>query len=109
MAKKQSRIDELFAAGIDYSIPIDKFARKAQALFNRIAKKQKIRARCANSEYGDGAARLYLQNDRVDSYTLALFDYEMRQLVEDYDPMIKLKLFIDKVSVGGWEINISFC
>ncbi len=95
-------------AKTDFSIPIDKFARKAQALFNKIAKKQKVRARCANSEYGDAAARLYLENDRVDTYTLALFDYEVRELVEDYNPMIEIGLLIKTISVGGWEINIDF-
>ena len=95
-------------AKTDFSIQIDKFARKAQALFNKIAKERKLYVRCSGSEYGDAAARLYLENDRVDTTTLLIFDNAVRELVEDYRPIYETGLLINNVSVGGWEINIDF-
>lgn len=92
----------------DYSIQIDMFARKAQALFNKIAKERKVHVRCSGSEYDDASARLYMQNDKVDTTTLMLFDVAVRELVEDYRPIFETGLLINTVSVGGWEININF-
>jgi len=108
MAKKQSRIDELFKADIDYSIPIDRFAKKAKALLNKLAKEMKDPIRSDGAEYSDASARISVDN-RVTVGFLVAYDKAVRELAEDYKPLIPLNLPIVSVGVGSYEICIEFC
>ncbi len=108
MAKTKTRLDELFAAGIDYSMPIDRFARKAKALLNSLGKKMKESGRSNGAEYGDGAARIYL-SEPVSIELLVAFDKEVRILAEDTKEIAKLNMSIENITIGGYEIDIAFC
>ncbi len=110
MAK--TRLDELFDAGIDYSLPIDVFSRKARTLFNRMAKARNIKTRCRAAEYSDGAGRLYM---RIGDDWLAHlgdlfidFDLEVTALVHEQQRLRRLDLSITKVVLAGDEILINF-
>ncbi len=107
MAKKQSRIDELFEAGIDYSIPIDKFARKALALLNKLGREMKEYPYTDGAEYNDGGARIYAGGMSVK--LLAKFDKAVRKLAREHNGMKKLKLKVTSVEVRSSEIFVSFC
>jgi len=107
MAKK-TRIDELFEAGIDYSVPIDRFARKAMPLLNRLAKKMKNPIRSGGAEYNDGGARIYV-NGRTSAKFLTAYEKAVRKLAREHKELKKLKLPVVSVELGGYEIFISFC
>ena len=106
MAKKQSRIDELFEAGIDYSIPIDKFARKALALLNKLGREMKERPYTDGAEYNDGGARIYAAGMSIK--LLAKFDKAVRKLAREHTGMKKLKLKVTSVEVRSSGIFVSF-
>ena len=108
MAKKMTRIDELNKAGIDYSIPIDRFARNARALVNKIAKAMKDPIRHGGGHYNDGGARIYVTH-RVSAKFLTAYDKAVRKLAREHAGMMKLKLRVTSVEVGGYEIFVSFC
>ncbi len=106
MAKK-TRIDELFEAGIDYSIPIDRFAKKAKALLNKLAKEMKDPIRSDYGGYNDRAAEISIDAPVTISFLVA-YDRAVRELAEDYKPLIPLKMSVVDVTVQGWEINVAF-
>lgn len=108
MAKKMSRLDELWDAEIDYSIPIDRFAKKAKALLNKLAKEMKDPIRSDGAVYNDGGARIYVTHG-VSASFLAAFDKAVRELAEDYKPLTPLKIPVVSVEVGGFEILVNFC
>ncbi len=108
MAKKKSRIDELFEAGIDYSNPIDRFAVKAGKLLNSLRRKMKETGRSDGAEYVDGSARIYL-SEPVSIDLLVEFDREVRILAEDTKEIAKLDMPIVSITVGGYQILVSFC
>lgn len=106
MAKKQSRIDELAAAGIDYSMPIDRFARKALALLRKLAREMKERPYTDGAEYNDAGARIYASGLSVK--LLAKFDKAVRKLAREHRELKELKLRVTSVEVLGREIFVSF-
>jgi len=110
-AKKRTTFEDLRKAGVDYSIPIDKFSRKAKAMFNKLAKKKGYRVRCDGAEYNDGSARLYL-TDELSINLLCEFSNEVHILVEDFMPTAKLvwdhNLRLKDVTVGNYEITVVF-
>ncbi len=109
MAKKmKTRLDELFEADIDYSNPIDRFARKAGKLLNSLRWKMKETGRSDGAEYGDGSARIYL-SEPVSIDLLVAFDREVRILAEDTKEIAKLDMPIVNITVGSYEINVAFC
>ena len=110
MAK--TRLDELFDEGIDYSMPIDVFSRKARTLFNRMARNDGLETRCSSAEYSDGAARMYM---KVGDDWLAnlgdlfiFFDEEVCELALENAKLKKLNLPIIKVMLNGDEILLQF-
>ena len=105
--KKMSRIDELFAAGIDYSMPIDRFARKALALLNKLGREMKERPYTDGAEYNDAGARIYASGMSIK--LLAKFDKAVRKLAREHKELKKLKLKVTSVEVIGREIFVSFC
>jgi len=106
MAKKQSRIDELFKADIDYSMPLDRFARKALALLRKLAREMKERPYTDGAEYNDGGARIYASGMSIK--LLAKFDKAVRKLAREHRELKKLKLKVTSVEVIGREIFVSF-
>lgn len=104
--KKMSRTDELFEAEIDYSMPIDRFARKALALLNKLAREMKERPYTDGAEYNDAAARIYASGLSVK--LLAKFDKAVRKLAREHRELKKLKLKVTSVKVISSEIFISF-
>jgi len=105
--KKMSRIDELFEAEIDYSMPIDRFARKALALFRKLAREMKERPYTDCAEYNDGGARIYVSGASIQ--LLAKFDKAVRKLAREHKELKKLKLPIVSVEIRSDEIFVSFC
>lgn len=112
MAKMtKTRLDELFEAEIDYSMPINAFANKAKALFNKMAKAAGIKTRVYAAEYGDGSARLYMSCD--DELTklsgvLALFPFNVELLASENKKLTKLSLPVKSVTFHGDEIDVNF-
>lgn len=106
MAKKQSRIDELFEAGIDYSMPIDRFARKALALLRKLARDMKEHPYTDGAEYNDAGARIYASGLSIK--LLAKFDKAVRKLAREHRELKELKLRVTSVEVLGREIFVSF-
>ena len=102
MAKKMNRCEEMNGLGIDFSMPIDRFAKKAKALMNKIQ-----RGSCDGAEYGDAAARLYLRK-APSIQMLAKFDTEVRKLAADHKELKALKLPIVDITIRSYEININF-
>ncbi len=107
MAKKQDRLNELSEADIDYSMPINRFARKAKALLNKLAKEMKNPLRCDGAHYNDGGARLYITN-RTSAKFLTAVEKAVRKLAREHKELKKLNLKVTSVEVGGYEIFISF-
>lgn len=104
--KKMSRVDELFEADIDYSMPIDRFARKALALLNKLAREMKERPYTDGAEYNDAGARIYASGLSIK--LLAKFDKAVRKLAREHRELKKLKLPVVSVEVRSSEIFISF-
>ncbi len=102
MVKKQSHLNELFAEDIDYSMPINRFAKKACTLLNKMK-----RGTACGGEYGDGSARIYL-NTSVSIELLVKFDKEVRKLARQNKELKKLNIPITEIVVRSYEINISF-
>lgn len=107
MAKKQSRIDKLWDAGIDYSIPIDKFARKALALLRKLSREMKEHLYTDGAEYNDGGARIYASDLSFNLF--AEFNKAVRKLAREHNGMKKLKLKVTSVEIRNGEIFVSFC
>lgn len=107
MTKKMSRLDELNKAGIDYSIPIDRFAVNARALINKIAKSMKDPIRHGGGHYNDGGARIYVSHG-ISAKFLTAYDKAVRKLAREHAGMMKLKLKVTSVKAGGYEIFVSF-
>lgn len=112
MAKK-TRMDVLFDADVDYSNPIDAFAQKAMALFNKTAKTACIKTRVVCGEYSDGAARLYLDHgyDDLSAFggVISIFSLNVQMLASSNAKLKKLELPVTKVVFGGTEILVEFC
>lgn len=106
MAKK-TRLDELFEADIDYSMPIDRFAKKAGALLNKLAREMKDPIRHGGAHYNDGGARIYVTHG-VSAKFLTAYSKAVRKLAREHKEIKKLKLRIESVEVMD-EIFISFC
>lgn len=106
MAKK-TRIDELYEQEIDYSMPIDRFARKALALLRKLAREMKECPYTDGAEYNDGGARIYASGMSIK--LLAKFDKAVRKLAREHKELKKLKLPVVSVEVCGREIFVSFC
>ena len=106
MAKNKTRCDELFEAGIDYSMPIDRFARKALALLNKLGREMKERPYTDGAEYNDGGARIYAGCMSVK--LLVKFDKAVRKLAREHRELKKLKLKVTSVEVRSREIFVSF-
>ena len=108
----KTRMDELRAAEIDYSIPIDIFSRKASTLFNQLARKLEVPSRVSGAEYGDGSARLYLNGDSADLVKQANlfleFSKEVCVLAAGYSKLTKIELPVTGVTQVGGEINVNF-
>lgn len=105
----RTRLDELDDAGIDYSMPIDRFARKARTLLNRIYKlKTGRRGASYAAEYGDSNARIYLGR-AVPLSVLTAFDEEVMNLANNH-PVCNHPLNLSVVSVcaGTNEIIVEF-
>ncbi len=105
---KKTRIDELFEADIDYSMPIDRFAKKAKVLLNKLAKEMKDPIRSDGAEYNDAGARIYV-NGRTTAKFLTAYEKAVRKLAREHKELKKLKLPVVSVDMGGYEIFISFC
>lgn len=113
MAKKmKTRLDELFEADVDYSVPIDTFSDKARILFNKEAKSAGVKTRVYANEYGDGAARLYLDigNDSLSAFAgmLSVFAYNVELLATANKKLAGLNLPVTSVTFHGDEIDINF-
>ncbi len=108
MAKKMSRTDELFEAGIDYSMPIDRFARKAKALLNKLGREMKVHGLVDNAQYNDVSACIQL-NKPISTELVAKFDKEVRKLAANHKELKKLKLPIVRIEMRSYEIDIFFC
>ncbi len=108
MAKKQTRLEELWDAEIDYSMPIDRFARKAKALLNKLAREMKVYNLVDNAQYNDGSACIQL-NTSISTKLIAKFDKEVRKLAANHKELKKLKLPITRIEMRSYEINIVFC
>lgn len=109
MAKKQTRLNELNDAGIDYSMPINRFAGKAKALLNRLGREMKESGRSNSAEYGDGSARVYLSQP-ISTKLLAKFDKEVRKIAAKHEVgKAPLSLPIVDITVRNYEIDIAFC
>lgn len=106
MAKKQTRLDELHEQEIDYSMPIDRFARKALALLRKMAREMKERPYTDGAEYNDGGARIYASGLSIKF--IVKFDKAVRKLAREHREMKKLKLKVTSVEVRGYEIFVSF-
>jgi len=107
------RLTELFNADIDYSMPIDGFARKAKALFNKTAKAYKIKIKVYAAEYGDGSARLYIEEGGYDSLSnlgafLTRFEKDVIALATAYKKLAKLDLPVISVTLGYGAIDVNF-
>lgn len=107
MAKTKTRTDELFEADIDYSIPIDRFAKKAKALLNKLAREMKVPIRSEDAEYSDASARIGVDNFVTTEFLVA-YDKAVRELAKTYKPLVPLNLPIVSVGVGSFEIVIEF-
>lgn len=103
---KKTRIDELYEAGIDYSLPIDRFARKALALLRKLAREMKEYPYTEGAEYNDGGARIYARGMSIK--LLVKFDKAVRKLAREHREMKKLKLKVTSVEVESSEIFVSF-
>ena len=96
------RLNELWEADIDASMPINRFARKACTLLNSLK-----RGTASSGEYGDGSARIYL-NTAIDTRLIAKFDTEVRKLAANNKELKKLKLPVVDIWIRSYEITIHF-
>lgn len=112
MTRKRNRLDELFDAEIDYSMPIDRFAQKVKALINRLARETKqpcyTRGYSDSAEYGDGSARVYIDaNFTADFFKLV--DTKIRELVKTHEvSKAPLNLSIVGITLKAYELNVTF-
>lgn len=108
----KSRLDELHDSDLDYSLPINAFANKAKALFNRLAKEQSLKTRIYAAEYNDGSARLYVDDghDSVVLFAAVLMKFEEQiwAVANEHKKLAKLNLPILSVTIGGDKINVNF-
>ena len=110
--KKPSRLEELWEAGIDYSVPINAFAMKARALFNKHAKEYGLRSRVSDAKYSDGAACLSIDfgHDQLSSLAalFSIFSLSVHHLALENKKLAKLNLLVEGVRMYGSEIYIDF-
>ncbi len=112
MARTKTRLDVLRDEDRDYSLPINSFAKKARAAFNQIAKEQSLKTRIVAAEYGDGAARLYVDGgyDEITKFAAVLLEFEetIWQVANDHKKLAALELPVTSVTMCGDEINVNF-
>ncbi len=108
MAKK-NRLNELYELDIDYSIPIDQFARKVKALVNRMAREMKSPVRSDYAEYCDGSAYVSLTVQPSIGFLFKV-DKAIRKLAKTHKVSQKpLSLKVVDIQVGNYRIDVSFC